>query len=498
MGASTWICEIRISPMRCDQNLIHELTRKIFGLLIILTISGVQGGKASERPNILFLSIDDLRPELGAYGAPQVKSPHIDRLAGEGMRFDRAYCQVPVCGASRVSLMTGMLPTSERFTNYRSRADEDVPEAPTLPEIFRKAGYTTISNGKVFHNIEDTADRSWSEPPWRPDGWGSRTPALEETTERLSERGRGLIYEIADVPDSMYTDGKIAERTVEDLKRLKEAGEPFMLFCGFYRPHLPFYAPKKYWDMYERDQIELADNRYFPRGAPHGDLRGSEEFWAYHMGDYHVGSDAFHRMMRHGYLASVSYVDQLVGNVMKQLEQLGLRDNTIVVLWGDHGFHLGEHDFWGKHNTMHLSTRVPLILSLPGKQLSSTSALVETSDLFPTLCELAGVPIPETVQGKSLVSLLENPHREFRDSAYSRFGYSPERPGLAVITDRYNYTWYPASGEEMLYDLEKDPDENRNVAAEEAYADALAKVRALLIERQAEAGGPQAGTPGPS
>ncbi len=466
---------------------------KAHWLLLFLILSCGQTLVAEQRPNILFLSIDDLRPELGAYGATEVKSPHMDRLAKEGMRFDRAYCQVPVCGASRVSLMTGMLPTSERFTNYRSRADEDVPQAPTLPQVFREAGYATISNGKVFHTIEDTADRSWSEPPWRPDGWGSRTPALKKTMERLSERGRGLIYEIADVPDSEYTDGRIAAKTIQDLQRFKQTGEPFMIFCGFYRPHLPFYAPKKYWELYDRDKIVMADNRYFPHGAPQGDLRGSEEFWAYHMGDYQVGSDAFHRMMRHGYLASVSYVDQMVGDVIQELERLGLRENTIVILWGDHGFHLGEHDFWGKHNTMHLSTQVPLILSVPGSEQSQTSALVETSDLFPTLCELAGVTVPKTVQGQSFTPLLEKPDQNFREAAYSRFGI--DRPGLAVISERYNYTWYPKSGAEMLYDLEKDPDENRNVAGDKEYADALKHMRTLLVKRRAEAGGPQQGAP---
>jgi arylsulfatase A-like enzyme len=442
---------------------------------------------ADERPNILFFMVDDLRPEIGAYGAPQVISPNMDRLAKEGLRFDRAYCQVPVCGASRASLMTGMLPTAERFTNYRSRADQDAPKARTLPQVFREAGYTTISNGKVFHAIEDSADRSWSEPPWQPDGWSSRTPTMEKTMERLSERGRGLIFEIGEVPDSEYTDGRIAAQTLKDLRRLKDTGEPFMMFCGFYRPHLPFYAPRKYWDMYERDEIELADNRYFPRGAPRGDLRPSSEFWSYHLGDYSVGSDDFHRMMRHGYLASVSYVDKLVGDVMNELESLGLRENTIVVLWGDHGFHLGEHDFWGKHNTMHLSTRVPLILSLPGEHLSNTQAIVESSDLFPTLCELAGLKVPENVHGKSLVRLLRNPDQKFREAAYTRWGIG--RPGLSVITDRYNYTWYPESGAEMLYDLEMDPDENRNIADEKEHAEVLKRMRTLVMERHAEAGG---------
>ncbi len=461
---------------------------------LFVLLLAAQFGQAADRPNILFLKIDDLRPEIGAYGAPQVKSPHMDQLAAEGLRFDRSYCQVPVCGASRASIMTGMLPTSERFTSYRSRADEDVPEARTLPQVFREAGYTTISNGKVFHTLEDTAERSWSEPPWRPDGWGSRTAAMEATMERLSERGRGLIYEIGDVPDSEYTDGRIAARTIEDLQRFKDSGEPFMLFCGFYRPHLPFYAPRKYWELYDRESIKLANNRYFPRGAPQGDLRPSTEFWGYHLGDYEVGSDAFHRMMRHGYLASVSYVDQLVGNVMQELERLGLHENTIVVLWGDHGFHLGEHDFWGKHNTMHLSTRVPLIIRLPGAQPGSTAAIVESSDLFPTLCELAGLEVPANVHGKSLLPVLKNPDQTFREAAYSRWGI--EHPGLAVITERYNYTWYPKSGAEMLYDLEKDPDENRNVARDKAYAGVIERMRALLMERHAEAGGPPEGTPG--
>jgi arylsulfatase A-like enzyme len=191
-------------------------------------------------------------------------------------------------------------------------------------------------------------------------------------------------------------------------------------------------------------------------------------------------------MMRHGYYASVSYVDKLVGDVITELERLGLRESTIIVLWGDHGFHLGEHDFWGKHNNMHLSTRVPLILSLPGEHLSSTSAIVESSDLFPTLCELAGLIIPENVQGKSLVPVLRNPDRKFRETAYVRWGI--KRPGLTVITERYNYTWYPESGAEMLYDLKLDPDENKNIADEKEHAEVVRRMRALLKERIAEVG----------
>lgn len=285
------------------------------------------------------------------------------------------------------------------------------------------------------------------------------------------------------MPDGAYGDGKVAEKTINDLGRLKKDGKPFFLACGFIRPHLPFYAPKKYWDLYKREDMLLADNRYRPKGAPR-ELRGSGEFRSYHLAGLDEKSDAFHRVMRHGYLASVSYVDQLVGNVLAELNRLELANNTIVVVWGDHGWHLGEHDFWGKHNTMHLSTRVPLIVTVPGKKGGSSTALVETSDLFPTLCELAGLSVPDTVQGRSFVTLFDQPEQAFRENAYSRFG-----PGDAVITDRYGYTSYKGGQSEMLYDLEKDPDENENVVKKPAYAATVKDMRRMLEERKREAAG---------
>jgi iduronate 2-sulfatase len=213
---------------------------------------------AADKPNILFIAIDDLRPELGCYGSTQAKTPHIDKLAAEGMRFDRAYCQVPICMGSRASLLTGILPTSKRFVGD-CRADADAPGVATLPETFRKAGYTTLSLGKIFHGKEDTAKRSWSEPPWQPD---SHMKSFDpETTRRLSKtKQRGRIYEAPDVADDAYPDGKTAIKAIADLRRLKESGKPFFLACGFVKPHMPFYAPKKYWDLYDRDEIGIADN----------------------------------------------------------------------------------------------------------------------------------------------------------------------------------------------------------------------------------------------
>lgn len=434
------------------------------------------------RPNVLFIAIDDLRPELGCYGSTQVKTPHIDRLAADGMVFTRAYCQVPVCGASRASLMTGILPTPKRFLNYTTKAEKDAPGAATLPETFRRAGYTTISNGKVFHHTHDTGDRSWSEPAWNPktNHGHSYDP---ETRRRLSKRKRGRIFEMPEVADNAYKDGLVADKTIADLKRLKQAGKPFFLACGFIRPHMPFYAPKKYWDLYQRDRIAIADNRYRPKGAPDA-LCGSTEYRSYHLADFDVTSDAWHRMMRHAYLACTSYADKLTGDVLAELERQGLAENTVVVIWGDHGWHLGEHDFWGKHNTMHLATRVPLIVRAPGKTGGKTDALVETSDIFPTLCNLAGIAVPDSVQGRSFAPLLDRPDQPFRDCAYARF-----KAGDAVITERFNYTSYNRGRSHMLYDLAKDPDENENVADSPEYAQTVKEMKKMLEQRQKEAAG---------
>lgn len=435
---------------------------------------------AADRPNILFIAIDDLRPELGCYASPQVKSPNIDKLASSAMVFNRAYCQVAVCGASRASLMTGILPTAERFVNHQTWAEKDAPGIATLPQTFKEAGYTTISNGKIFHHPTDTQDRSWSEPAWQPKD-GLMVSLDPQTMVHLSTANRGRIYESPDVPDEAYPDGQIARKTIEDLQRLKRDGKPFFLACGFVKPHMPFYAPKKYWDLYDRDKIQIADNRSRPKLAPQA-LRGSGEFRTYHLAGLDENSEEFHRMMRHGYLACVSYTDKLVGDVLAELDRLGLSDNTIIVIWGDHGWHLGEHKFWGKHNTMHLATRVPLIIKVPGTKPGTTSALVETSDIFPTLCSLAELPTPNTAQGRSFRSLLDEPAQSFRDVIYNRFG-----PGDAVITDRYTYTLYQGGKGQMLYDLQTDPQENQNLADDPAYAEIVARMNQLLRQRMAEA-----------
>lgn len=430
--------------------------------------------------NVLFIAIDDLRPELSFYGANHIKSPHLDKFASESLVFNKAYCNVPVCGASRASLLTGILPTKTRFIDYKAKAQEDVPNAKTLPQVFKDAGYTAISNGKIFHYNKDVQEASWSRKPWMPAG-GHRVSYDPASEEVLMKSGNGRIYEAPAVADSVYPDYKIAQKTIKDLRRFKASGEPFFMACGFFRPHMPFYAPKKYWDLYDRASIEVADNRQLPENAPRL-LRGSGEFKTYSFGAYTPKTEAFHKMMRHGYYACVSYVDQMVGNVLSTLEDLGMAENTIVVVWGDHGWHLGEHEFWGKHNTMHNALQVPLLVKVPGKAKGiQTKALVESVDIYPTLCDLANISTPDYVMGKSFKSVLENPKQSFRKHAYARF-----KKADAIVTENFTYSLFE-NGEEMLYNRTLDPQENKNIVKDANNKEVLEDMRAALKLKQKQA-----------
>lgn len=449
---------------------------KATGLIVagILTLCPLLARGASTKPNILFIAVDDLRPELGCYGAGHIKSPVIDSLAASGTVFRRAYCQVAVCGASRASLLTGLRPTPKRFLNYYTHAEKDAPGAMTLPEEFRRNGYHCISNGKIFHHTEDTGDRSWSEPAWKP-SVGALDTLDPKSKTLISKKGRGPVFEAPDVHDSAYPDGQIADKTIQDLKRMKRDGKPFFIACGFLKPHLPFYAPKRYWDLYDRDTMAVADNQYRPRNAP-ASLKGSGEFNNYHNRHIEVNSAPWHRSMRHGYYACVSYIDAQIGRILETLDELELRDNTIIILWGDHGWHLGKHNFWGKHNVMHLSTRSPMIVSAPGFSAGQRSdRLVEFVDIYPTLCDLVGIKtVNQGLQGTSFKPLLSQPTRPWKKAVFSKFG-----PARSVITDRYNYAEFK-NGDRMLYDLRRDVAENVNIA-EYAEHQALVNELSLLL-----------------
>jgi len=417
------------------------------------------------KSNVLFIAVDDLRPQLGCYGHKQMISPNIDRLASDGVTFLRSYCQVPVCGASRASLLTGVRPTKDRFLGYNTWAEKDLPGALSVAEHFKNNGYHTISNGKIFHHRADCRD-SWSEDAWRPKGnW--RNYMLDENRKLNSQKPKlaGPAYENADVPDNAYFDGMIADKGISDLRRLKGVDKPFFLALGFLKPHLPFNAPKKYWDMYKRREIDLADNPFRPKGAPDTALHNWGELRQYH-GIPAKGplSDELARTLVHGYYACVSYTDAQIGRVVDELDRLGLRDNTVVILWGDHGWNLGEHGLWCKHCNFETSLHSPLIVRGPGIQAGmKIDALTEYLDIYPSLCELCGLPLPGHLQGRSFVPLLKEPNLPWKKAVFSRYFR-----GDSVKTDQYRYTeWRRKNGDiyaRMLYDHKVDWVENVNIS----------------------------------
>jgi len=442
------------------------------------------------KSNVLFLPIDDLRPQLGCYGHPQMATPHLDALAETGVRFTQAYCQVPVCGATRASLLTGVRPTRARFRDYRTVVDDDLPGALTLPQHFRQHGYTCISLGKVFHHTHDTAERSWSETPWHPrtrreGNWRDYQDPAHRAQAEAHPRGCGVPYECADAPDSAYFDGKTADRAIAELARLAGAGQPFFLAAGFLKPHLPFNAPKRYWDYYRRSEVPLADNPFRPDGAPDEAMHNWGELRAY----FDVPAEGplpeeMARALVHGYYAATSYTDAQIGRVLAELDRLGLADSTIVVVWGDHGWQLGEHGLWCKHCNFRTSLNAPLIIRAPGgRRGTPAEGIVEFLDVFPTLCDLCGLPVPDRLQGTSLVPVLEGASPTIKDAAYCRYF-----AGDSVRAGRHLYTeWLDGDGRiaaRMLYDHEADPDENTNIAERPALSAAVERLSALLAGRR--------------
>ena len=422
-----------------------------------------------EKPNVLFIVVDDLRPQLGCYGHQQMLSPNIDKLAAEGLMFRNAYCNVPVCGASRSSFLTGIRPLPNRFIIADTWAEKDAPGAISLPEWFKRNGYHTISNGKVFHHVEDMAAESWSEKPWRlgANGLSFLNYMTKENQDLVNKgnRARGYPYEMADVDDDAYFDGQIATKTIADLKRMKAMGKPFFLAAGFKKPHLPFCAPKRYWDLYPESTIHLPDNYWRPKNAPDAAIHKFGELRNY-AGVPRTGPvpDEMALNLIRGYYACVSYVDAQIGRVLKELEELGLADNTVVILLGDHGWQLGEHSLWCKHANFKTSLNTPLIIRDPRyKGNKKTGALVEFVDIFPSLCELAGLEKPKQLEGKSFVPLMEDPDLPWKEAVYSRF-----IEGESIKTASYLYTeWIDKTGKSyarMLYDHRVDPDENNNIS----------------------------------
>lgn len=439
-------------------------------ILLSMVVWGLFSGcnhTEQQPPNILFIAIDDLRPELNCYDAGHIKSPNFDKLASEALVFNRAYCNIPVCGASRASLMTGIRPTRTRFLNHKTQKDVDYPDAVSLPMLLKKNNYITISNGKVYHHAYDDS-LAWDEI-WHPDPlWDY---ALPESQQIKKETPKGLPVEAADVADTVYRDGKLALKVIADLKKLKNQNQPFFLAMGVAKPHLPFTAPKKYWDLYDRNTIHLPESYIQPESTPKvafhkfGELRNYENIPK--KGDL---SEEMAKELIHGYYACVSYIDAQIGLVLDELERLDLAENTIVILWGDHGWNLGDHKLWCKHVTFETALRAPLILKVPGQTNGQrTDVIAEYIDIYPTLAELTGLTAPETAVGQSMVPIIQGQISD-KDWAVCKF-----QDAVTLIKGDLFYTeWTDDKGiayERMLFDHKTDPLELDNLAEKEEYAE---------------------------
>lgn len=466
-------------------------------LLSSLPLDGCGGGK---RPNVLLICVDDLRPELGCYGAAHIKSPNLDGFAKTAVRFTHHYIQAPTCGPSRYSLLTGLRPrTAPELNNdfmertLHTRPEETAPES--FVHHFRRNGYYTVGIGKISHMPdgiirEDGITRelpySWDEMTASKGAWGGGFDsffAYADGTSRADHNHQVEPLECGDVDDEGYPDGQNAALAVDKLRELSGKGQPFLLAVGFYKPHLPFNSPRKYWDLYKRDEIPLSPNPEAPEHTSRSLLHNSGEFFNnYRIHDERGGagiriSDAYARKIRHAYFAAVSYVDAQIGRVLEALKETGRQNDTIVIVWGDHGWHLGDHTIWGKHSPFERSANSPLMIRVPGMRFPGTAseAIIESVDIYPSLCGLCGIDPPPGLDGRSFTSLLSRPDGPVKQAAYT---YQPGR--ISMRTDRYrlvvqyrNDTWTTA-----LFDHVADPYETVNIAPE--HPDVVRRLLPLL------------------
>ncbi|MDZ4851046.1 MAG: sulfatase [Pirellulaceae bacterium] len=469
-------------------------------------------------PNVLFIVADDLNTTIGCYGG-NVITPNLDALARSGLLFSRAYCQESVCGPSRNSVLSGLRPDTdhERIGRGNSAGPELrklMPGAVTLPELFKRNGYHTVSIGKVYHHGEvETGgpvgprmprdELSWSDEPWYhgtpyQQWYEQESFDLTEKMRSIPATGRpriirGLPYESSQHPDDVYADGQIANQAILTLRRIKD--QTFFMALGFRRPHLPFNCPKKYWDLYPESEFGLPDNYYPPRNVPKVALHDAYELRSY--ADIPASGpipEQHTQNLVRGYKAAASYMDAQLGRVMAELEQLGLAENTLVMFWSDHGYHTGENSLWTKMTNFEIATRVPLIVRMPNQPTRGvqSAALVELVDLYPTLAELCELTPPDYLEGKSFAPLFRNPEQPWKEAVYSQFRRGldsrenrPNRPlGRSMATALYRYTeWRTQEGESLgteLYNLKHDPQNNVNLAGLAEYDELVHRLSSQL------------------
>ena len=514
---------MKIMKLGKKQSLSTVATWIIPLMVFSVLFTACQEEKAEQqKPNVLLIMVDDLKPAIGAYGDETAVTPEIDKLADQGIRFEAAYSNQAVCAPSRYNLMLGSRSTSTGIYNFGRNFRDFYPDATTLPQYFKENGYHAEAMGKVYHIGHNTYDdsASWSVPPYHDKvieyNDPESTPEGEMTREQalFSNKGwdfarslkRGAAWESPEVADTAYADGRVAQRAIKRLGELKaNSDKPFFMAVGFARPHLPFSVPQKYWDMYDPQELPMPKIEEMPEGAPEYAGKTSGEIAQYKpvpKADEYSGDEPYpedlKRNLIHGYYAGVSYSDAQVGKVLEALKKQGLDENTIVVLWGDHGFHLGELNIWTKHVNYETANRIPLFIKAPGitEPGTSTGQLAETVDIYPTLADLAGLSTPKTAQpfdGESLVPVLKDPETRVSEYAYHAYPRGG-RMGRAIRTDRYRMVEWkkigadPETAEIELYDYSDGSVEQENIADEKP--EVVKRLREML-NKQPEATKPR-------
>jgi len=482
-------------------------TRRV--LLFAFAVAASIAGARDEKLNVLFIASDDMRPQLGLYGDKFVQSPNLDRLAARGLAFDRAFCQQALCSPSRISLLSGRRPATTRVYSIDPALTvrTHLPDITTLPQHFKNQGYYTRSMGKIYHvGIDD--DASWSVPAWHagklaprlgPQGRAAQAARVADAKARrqpLPAKGQGAAnyacgpFEAVDCRDDELLDGACAREAIAQLREFaRKPDQPFFLAVGFANPHVPWVAPKKYFDLYDPAKLKLPENNYAPKDAPDFAAQtGADFLWYAGVPQTKPLPAAFGRQCLHAYLAAISYVDAQVGRLLDALEETGLARNTIVVFWGDHGYYMGEHSWWGgKHNNYHGATRVPLLVAVPNQKTAGqhSGGLVELVDLFPSLAELCGLPPPADaagLEGTSFAPLMREPNRPWKKAVFSQYPKGGHM-GTAMETDRWRYVEW-RDGKTLvareLYDHQSDRAENQNIAHRPEHAATLEQLAAQM------------------